>query len=178
MHFVNYGLIIIMAIFLFLFSFFKIFKTILTYNKSISFLISQLFFIIVYITNSIFNIVFGTRSFLTFGFILCIHFMINRYRVFCTTYITIVAHVFILLIPIILSEVGILNMFLIISFWIYFHVFFMAAAYKNERDLKKAFLRQTKLRKEFRKSKQILNILLPDFVRERIRSGQRCIQDD
>jgi len=34
------------------------------------------------------------------------------------------------------------------------------------------------LKKEFKKSKNILNILLPDFVRERIRSGQRFISED
>ena len=50
-----------------------------------------------------------------------------------------------------------------------------SSTFKEEKEQKLAFLRQTKQKKEFKKSKQILNILLPDFVRERIRTGQRCI---
>mmetsp|Transcript_17701 Transcript_17701/g.17417 ORF Transcript_17701/g.17417 Transcript_17701/m.17417 type:complete len:417 (-) Transcript_17701:994-2244(-) len=60
----------------------------------------------------------------------------------------------------------------------FFVLFFSASAFKEEKDSKRQFLKQTKLKKEFKKSKNILNILLPDFVRERIRTGQRFISED
>lgn len=60
----------------------------------------------------------------------------------------------------------------------YFVVFFFASAFKEEKDEKRQFLKQTKLKKEFKKSKNILNILLPEFVRERIRNGLTFIAED
>lgn len=60
----------------------------------------------------------------------------------------------------------------------FFVAFFFASTFKEEKDAKRQFLKQTKLKKEFKKSKNILNILLPEFVRERIRTGQRFISED
>lgn len=66
----------------------------------------------------------------------------------------------------------------ILGKYICFIIFFFCSAFKEEKDSKRQFLKQTKLKKEFKKSKNILNILLPNFVRERVRTGQRFIAED
>ncbi len=68
-------------------------------------------------------------------------------------FVSIFASIFVFLLGIINTDLDILDIFSIILIGVYFVGFMFASAYKDERDSKRQFLRQTKLKKEFKKSK-------------------------
>jgi class 3 adenylate cyclase len=102
----------------------------------------------------------------------------NRYKVIICAGVCITLPLLVGIIEGIRSKESTLESVEIVIKLLFFLLFFSASAYKEEKDSKHQFLKQTKLKKEFKKSKNILNILLPDFVRERIRTGQRFISED
>lgn len=62
--------------------------------------------------------------------------------------------------------------------WIFFILMWSLYIYWEEKYRKLEFWFSIKKVKEFSKLKSILHILMPAFVRERIRQGQRFIADD
>ena len=115
-------------------------------------------------------------SFISIYVLVC--FQSNRYKVILCAGVCTILPLLIGIIEGIRADVSALQHVDLLTKLLFFITFFTVSAFKEEKDSKRQFLKQTKLKKEFKKSKMILNILLPDFVRERIRTGQRFISED
>ena len=66
----------------------------------------------------------------------------------------------------------------ITTLWAVYIFLWSLFIYWEEKAIRLEFWHGYKKIKEFQKLKSILHILMPDFVRERIRQGQRFIADD
>ena len=118
----------------------------------------------------------SAEAFVALFMIAC--FQWNRYRVLFSGIVCFIFPILITIIDGIRKDITILRHFEIIGKWLCFIIFFFFSTFIEEKYSKRQFLKQTKLKKEFKKSKNILNILLPNFVRERVRTGQRFIAED
>ena len=118
----------------------------------------------------------STITFVTVYTLIC--YQTNRYKIILCAIVCFALPILIGILEGIRDDISLLEHIDIIFKLIYFIGFFFFSAFKEEKDAKRQFLKQTKLKKEFKKSKMILNILLPEFVRERIRNGQRFISED
>ena len=118
----------------------------------------------------------STLPFLTLYVLLC--YQTNRYKIIFCGIVCILLPILAGIVEGVRTNISILDHLDSIMKLLYFVLFFFASAFKEEKDAKFQFLKQTKLKKEFKKSKTIFNILLPEFVRERIRNGQTFISED